>query len=40
MGGACSMKGRKRNSYRKETTWQTQDVGGWTILKWSLREIG
>jgi hypothetical protein len=26
---------------QKETDhWEDQDVGGWTILKWILREIG
>jgi hypothetical protein len=24
----------------KERHWGGQDVGGWTILKWILREIG
>jgi hypothetical protein len=30
-----------RWEYQKETDhWEHQDVGGWTILKWILREIG
>jgi hypothetical protein len=37
----------KRNTYRifwegrkERGHWEDQDVGGWTILKWILREIG
>jgi hypothetical protein len=26
--------------WKKEDQWEDQDVGGWTILKWMLREIG
>jgi hypothetical protein len=25
---------------RERDHWEDQDVGGWTILKWILREIG
>jgi hypothetical protein len=35
--------GVKRNAYRSQKErdhWEHQDVGGWTILKWALREIG
>jgi hypothetical protein len=38
--------GEKRNAYRvlvgkpEGKNWEEQDVGGWTILKWILREIG
>jgi hypothetical protein len=24
----------------KRDHWEDQDVGGWTVLKWILREIG
>jgi hypothetical protein len=46
MGGACSKNGEKRNAYRillrkqkGRHHWEDQDVCGWTILKWILREI-
>jgi hypothetical protein len=40
--------GEKRNGYRilvgkpegKRDHWEDQDIGGWTILKWILREKG
>jgi hypothetical protein len=28
------------NARRRWDHWEDQDVGGWTILKWILREIG
>jgi hypothetical protein len=41
------MIGEKRNAYKilvgsqkERYHWEDQDVGGWTILKWILREIG
>jgi hypothetical protein len=27
-------------SQKERDHWEKQDVGGWTILKWILREIG
>jgi hypothetical protein len=40
---ACSTNGEKRNAYRilvrnskKRDHWEDHDVGGWTILKWTL----
>jgi hypothetical protein len=27
-------------SQKERDHWEDQDVGGWTILKWILREIG
>jgi hypothetical protein len=27
-------------SQKERDHWEDQDVGGWTILKWVLREIG
>jgi hypothetical protein len=28
------------DSQKEKDHWEEQDVGGWTILKWVLREIG
>jgi hypothetical protein len=38
MGGACSTNGERRNAYRILVG--NQDVDGWTILTWILREVG
>jgi hypothetical protein len=39
--------GEKKNAYRilmgrqkEKDHWEDQGIGGWTILKWNLREIG
>jgi hypothetical protein len=47
MGTACSTNGEKRDAYRilvgcqkERDHWEDQNVGGWPILKWILREIG
>jgi hypothetical protein len=42
MGRACSTNGEKRNAYRILVGKPEGKigVGGWTILKWILREIG
>jgi hypothetical protein len=29
-----------RESQKETDPWEDQNVGGWTILKWILREIG
>jgi hypothetical protein len=43
--GHAAQMGEKRNAYRWESQkerdhGEDQNVGGWTILKWILREIG
>jgi hypothetical protein len=45
--GHVARMGERRNAYRimvgkpeGRDHWEDQDVGGWTILKWILREIG
>jgi hypothetical protein len=44
--GHVARMGAKRNAYRilvgkpEGDHWEDQGVGGWTILKWILREIG
>jgi hypothetical protein len=32
--------GYRWESQKERDHWENQDVGGWTILKWILREIG
>jgi hypothetical protein len=29
-----------RESQNERDHWEDQDIGGWTILKWILRDIG
>jgi hypothetical protein len=39
MGKACSTNGEKRNAWwenqKERDNLENQDVGGWTMLKWS-----